>query len=503
MRSTTKLGWLLLALVSFAPPTQSQRPNRNLEIGSYFPGQCLWLPGKDPKFFYAGDDTPSQLFTSISLAGDIAILPNEPHPVIALCGEDEIGHGSLELYEWSASGYQLINGGVFTSIGHDFTGVAWSSSAGTLFLLNSATQEIWATAYNPPGSAPTSWTTFATVASIPELVDAAEMHLVLREDHPFPGEESLVLQRHFNTELDRVVIPLVSGPPTAEPGIANNWATLEPSDTVVGATSVRVESLPGRTVEVLRLSPSPTVIGSAVANVQGEATVTLAEPLAVFDVYAARPGGVAEATPPELTPVYRDGAAEPLNGQTTIRPFDGRLGLTSYIGHSHFMIPLWLDPIDPDLGHSVGSFSALVIIGDASNVITLPDGRRFLASQSYVPVTAQIFDPYKPGVGIHRLPIPDEPLLAGFELYYQWFVVSGGQAKLSDIVGMALLPNEWRPASAQAAATSSGPSGASSAAQPTQAEIRAAKNAWLSSCGVKTGGERWKRAMQLLTAPRK
>jgi hypothetical protein len=465
------------------------RKNRTIELGSPVTDQVLWI-GRRQSFkaipATAGLVASSTVATSIPLAGGAVFVGAPTPPAMILSGRDPgTDEGVLELFVWDTNNLLYTSppsGGSYREAGSDFVGLAWSVS-GLMYLLDARKKRIVFAPYQPGASLPAVWSVLIDDTVAPVLGAADDLAMSARETG---SAIDLRLYDHFEHGADRHTIALSpSGVAVAlEGGFRDRAAAIDDGDLLVGRSWVRVFGPPTTPLSVVHMSGAtpPPVLGTATTDAQGSAIVTLSSPLAAGEIYGTLPQTLAEPAPPFGTPVFRDGAAEDIDSGSTIRPFLSGLAMTAFVDSRHFRVPIWIDPEAPAQVVVPATYTGYLNVGSAGDIVTLPDGRRFLASPVTVSTDIEVWDHDKPGFGVVKLPIQDDPALANGLVYFQWVVIVGSNAKLSDIMGFPIRVERWvRPGSTLFGGTNilSGGSGAGSGSFAEAFAI------WLRSAGFR------------------
>lgn len=110
-------------------------------------------------------------------------------------------------------------------------------------------------------------------------------------------------------------------------------------------------------------------------------------------VYTSQSASWSEPTPPFLTPQLSIRDAEAIDRTSTLRQFPATLGMSSFIGNTGFLVPLWIDHSHP--GPLIADYPATLAVGTLDD-ITRTDGRWFLAAGNTFNTTASVRK--KPGL---------------------------------------------------------------------------------------------------------
>jgi hypothetical protein len=362
-------------------------------------------------------------------------------------GRDNRNVGIVQfVHDDCVGGYSLL--GSVPVLGADVCGIAYSSTLHRLYLLDAAQHRILSAPYSLGGSLPSTWTSVATTQNLPRLLDAAqctismvadgaEPQLVLAEVGPVvPETVTFTLKASGEVQIDRTS----SG--------SRTQSSLEEMSVTAGATSLTMYGPPNSPVSAVEVdgSVAGVTVGTATTDSNGLAVLTLAQPLDMAKVYAARDPLAAEPTEPYVVPLMRWGSTRaedmPMCGGLQLRPF-GNIGCRFYAGNSDYYFSLRSEPAGGSTVAVPASYTAHLVLGihGVHSIAQTPRGPMLQGGW----LGSDAMDVVRPNgaAAIVDAPVPNDSGLVGLVVLAQWVVAAppgSGPEKyyLSDLVGVRI-----------------------------------------------------------------
>lgn len=313
----------------------------------------------------------------------------------------------------------------------DLLGVVYCDVTHRLLLLDDTQQVIWQAPYTPGGTLPQGWTAYANYSRFTGKRSLARYTLYVAIDEPVPtyiiGEFRDRDETHFKDiyvlreEPSGVAFETIPG------GGDHRQAWVHESEYGIldGDTQLLVSApaaaqyahiAPSNAVTIRDID-SGSVVGSALLDPFGSTTVAVA-PLQMGTVYGLSTTLFRDDSD-RFVPTRSFGIVDSLPDGWTLEPIASGYGLSSYVGCDTFLIGL-----DLKKGPSSGFMPAcpiLLLVGVESQVIEYGQGKAFLDTAIQFP--SQVINTQNSAYGMEYLPIPDDPLLAGGVVCYQWLVM--------------------------------------------------------------------------------
>lgn len=365
---------------------------------------------------------------------------------LVLAGRDSAGRGVLAWIRVDGSlptQWTVLD--TYTQPGSDFIGVTYSPKEQRLYVLDLDSQAIHYAAFSAASPLlPTSWSLLAHSSQFGSAEDL-ELRALGIDDR---GEHPRISVYYVNKELRDapVVVDTPVGPTFDVHRGELNRAAIATRQLVLGAPSVPLVGRPSTMADLLRMdAPSgPSVIGSVQLDATGRGVVPVTSAQLVFGgVYGARSAQDPRPTAPFMTPEKRWGAAQSLADGNEIQPLRW-IGSTAFVGSSFFRLPCYIRVENPP-ATLPKSYPAFLLVGDETSEIVNLGGATVLTAQFAFSASLEIYATDKPGFGVVRIPIPQDPLLGGAEVRYQWMVDDGVSLRVSDIAGIMIRSAMWVP----------------------------------------------------------
>ncbi len=366
---------------------------------------------------------------------------------VFLLGLDAAQSNRLELFRWQGPGIGYAFEGSLALGTGSWSGLAWLDNAQGLLLLDNAGGRLAFLAFLPGGPligspndliASGAWPSLAddrnrrlTVVDLAAGAWQAFAHVPESDLSLADTADTLVVERKPNGDLVTRIAERQYG----------RIAILQEGVVPVASTTVPVMGPKNTEVRILRLlSPDgpANLLGSATTDQSGRADVPISA-LQVADVLVAD-------TPllpwsPGMSPWT---FAEHRIGTSDLLPNGVRLAVRPHqpgceVGRRLFSIKLDLaHPQGAPLQTPVHYPDVTLVLGSGAHQIHSWNGRPVLVGDLYIGTDGSIEHPYRSGLARVRAPIPDDPILGGHEVWFQWIVVDQGTSFLSEIVGVEI-----------------------------------------------------------------
>ncbi|MCB9889761.1 MAG: hypothetical protein H6836_09315 [Planctomycetes bacterium] len=372
-------------------------------------------------------DRPVTVYTAAQDFEDSSVI------VAGLVGSGN-GTAKLQRYFRSASGVHLAADNYQWAGGRVESMAFRPGMPGTLYVLDSASKEIRQAQYSPGSQIPTNWTVLANQVTLPLLAlpDLRDYQIVYYAD-----ADRILVQSIAHSPM--AWLNPISGPAENRDSFVG-WPGIRDTgiDMVAGETSVGIEPTAASVQIVCFVTDSDwTVIGTSPT---GSSPVAV-PPLLIGDLLAAKRADLPFPTPPWIPVVRRDGAAQPLNAASTIRPLSRGLGW-AHVGDDTFAVSLHVDHTDPRNVVVPASYSSLCSVGSPQDIVTI-NGVAVLDSPNLVPASIDVWKQSTSGFGSVDLPIPADQGLSGLEFSFQYWVDNGTELRVSDIVTVVMRPSSF------------------------------------------------------------
>ena len=433
-----------VSLVSVAEG-QGSRPLRSFPQESWIGPHSVNWPFRGDQVRLSSLSMESVFPSPMACPG--AVFLGEDASWVFLAGSDGRGHGQVVVYERGVSGFRAA--ATASLAGRDIVGIAYSDAVNRLYMLDHVGQEVIWAPYQPGGALPTSWSVLVDANSEP-LLGAIDFHeLRLASDGAEPRLSVMDYRLLPGDQVD--VRHLVSGAAEVESvlGPLNRAARLSCSSLAAGATSALVKGPPRTQVDVLRMDGSQPgqVVGSAVTDASGDAVVSVS-PLEFGGIYGVTSAAWADPTGPFLATHTIDGVNDGLSDGYRIGPQLAHGG-AFFRGNPLFVFPLQVthDGVAAK-PPGVEPLAVMLVLGaPGDQVVDLGDGRKALVGTVTIAEQVEVGEDSSPhgradvAAQTVTVPtsIPDDPLLVGGVVLYQWYVILGpNDFRVSQITGLVV-----------------------------------------------------------------
>lgn len=436
---------MAIAISCCAPSAAAQaaRSVRNFNVALGGDVVFAQMHGDDFVTVYDADPIPMKIANPIRYPGDYFF--DLQAGVFVLVGLDSARAGSIVvLQRGDDSVYRMTNSKTLGN--RDFVGIAYSYGQKKLFALDATSKQVVSADYALGAAAPSSWKVSATAVHCPVLTRAAGFVLSVVEDKD--AEVVLSLTDSTNAARDEYYIHLTAATPTQSyhPGLAERRVALREGPLAPAATSIELLGPAGKKVEVLRVDLAlPSVIGAAQMDREGHG-VAATRPFVLGEIYTARGESSTSIEGPYLTPQLTWGSPAVIDEKIAFIPSQN-IGLLHHVDSVHFRMPLFLS-LNPSNMPALPSTRRASLVMGVEGMNSIVDGAngKILVSSTSFDTDALLWSKEAPGIASIRLPLPNDPNLAGLVYLYQWWIeVQPNVWRQSEVTGLLVRGGRFVP----------------------------------------------------------